>query len=146
MVSPGRMVMTVWGNARHDYKCRNSGNVTSSSTSDSGAYGDIGGIVGRNNSNGIIIGAENMGKIEIEKSGGSGAGGIAGNNYGNIENVKNSGRIIGYIYTTNIMGVSEVGGIVGANAEGGSIKMPKIRVLLAVIIQSVVLPAVTGGR
>ena len=113
---------TVWGNAGTIINVRNSGNVTSSSTSDSGAYGDIGGIVGRNNSNGIIIGAENTGKIEIEKSGSSGAGGIAGNNYGNIENVKNSGRIIGYIYTTNIMGVSEVGGIVGANAEGGSIK------------------------
>lgn len=107
---------TVWGNTGILLDVKNNGDITSES------MGGIGGITGINSSGSSITGAENTGLVELKDGGGSEVGGISGDNDGLIENVKNSGNIKGHIYSTNVMGVSCVGGIVGENNAGGVVK------------------------
>ena len=107
---------TVWGNTGILLDVKNNGDITSES------MGGIGGITGINSSGSSITGAENTGLVELKYGGGSEVGGISGDNDGLIENVKNSGNIKGHIYSTNVMGVSCVGGIVGENNAGGVVK------------------------
>ena len=107
---------TVWGNQGTLINVKNTGSVLSQS------MGNIGGIAGANNLNGIIQQAENIGGVEISDGGGSSAGGISGSNYGLMENLKNSGTIVGHVYSDNTMGVSCVGGIVGENDASGIVR------------------------
>ena len=107
---------TVWGNQGTLINVKNTGNVQSQS------MGNIGGIAGANNLNSVIQQAENTGRVEISDGGGSSAGGISGSNYGLMENLKNSGTIVGHVYSDNTMGVSCVGGIVGENDASGIVR------------------------
>lgn len=96
------------------YNARNEGSITGT--------GSIGGIVGHNENGAIIDGATNIGNVQTVQSGSSRVGGIAGLNTGVVMNVNNSGKITGYVYPNNTLGVSDVGGIVGDNYEGGQIE------------------------
>ena len=107
---------TVWGNAGILIDVKNNGNITSET------MGNIGGITGSNNAGSSITGAENTGLVELKDGGGSSVGGISGSNYGLMENLKNSGTIVGHVYSDNTMGVSCVGGIVGENDASGIVR------------------------
>ena len=107
---------TVWNNTGTLVNVKNTGNINSFE------MGNIGGVVGTNSKNGTIKFAENTAKVELTDSGGSSVGGISGSNYGLMENLKNSGTIVGYVYSDNTMGVSCVGGIVGENDSSGIVR------------------------
>lgn len=107
---------TVWGNTGILLNVKNTGDIISDK------MGNVGGITGANNAGSSITGAENTALVELKDGGGSEVGGISGDNYGVIENAKNSGTIKGHIYDNNIMGVSCVGGIVGENNTGGIVR------------------------
>lgn len=84
--------------------------------------GGIGGIVGTNSENGTVKFAENTAKVEVTESGSGQVGGISGRNYGLMENLKNNGTVVGYIYPNNAMGVQKVGGIVGENYAEATVR------------------------
>ena len=107
---------TVWHNAGTLINVKNTGNINSS------GMGGIGGIVGTNSENGTVKFAENTAKVEVTESGSGQVGGISGRNYGLMENLKNNGTVVGYIYPNNAMGVQKVGGIVGENYAEATVR------------------------
>ena len=95
---------------------KNTGDVLSKIT------GGIGGIVGTNSANGTIKKAENTGAVKTLDNGSGELGGISGRNYGAIETATNTGTIAGHLYNNNKAGTTKIGGIVGQNYAGATVK------------------------
>lgn len=76
----------------------------------------IGGIVGQNTKEGVIRNCYNAGKVS---SGYMNAGGIAGTNYGLIENCENAGDITVDVRSTNFSGKQKMAGGIAGGCTGG---------------------------
>lgn len=95
------------------YQIYNNGVITAA-----GSGTNIGGLIGDNQAGGKLTGGYNTGAIEAANS--KNVGGIAGTNSGAIDQVFNT------VYNTNgnagaIAGGTNVGGLVGHNAAGGTV-------------------------